>query len=520
MFDLIIRHGTIIDGGKNPRYEGDLAIQGDRIAAIGDLSQAEAQNTIDAGGKIVSPGFIDVHTHSDAHLLRTPHILSKTSQGFTTEFLLLDGLGYAPVNPLTIRDWIYYLRPLNGLTFQEYSGWKTVAEFMALLDGQTAQNVVAHIPYANVRTLACGFGARQPDDFQMLEIKQMIRQGMEQGAVGLSTGLDYVDEGWATTDELIQACEAMAPDGIYVTHVRYNWGTLAGVQEAVEIGRRAGVPVHISHLKGTSDAENEAILTYIDEVAVHEVDFSFDVYPYVPSSTMLQYLFPYEIYRDGPLAAVGKLKEPSVRAAMARQCETMPLDGIHIAWVATKANHQYQGYTLRAFSEAVNKAPADALADLLIEEGMAVLLVFNRGENKYVEPYLSHDKYMMGSDGILQDGVIHPRQYGSAPRLLGRYARDKQLFSLEQAVYKLSGFPAARFNLDQRGLLRQGYYADITIFDPDTIIDKATFADPHQLSVGITQVLVNGVPIILDGEPQLELASWPGRNLKSDWQLG
>lgn len=517
MFDFIIRNGTIIDGSGRPRYRGDVGVRGKRIGAIGVLSQAEASSFINAGGLVVSPGFIDVHTHSDAHLLRTPHLVSKTTQGFTTEFLLLDGLGYAPVNGLTVKDWIYYLRPLNGLAFQEYTGWESIAEFMGLLDGRTAQNVVAHIPYANVRTLACGFGAGRPDDFQMLEMKQMIRQGMADGAVGLSTGLDYADEGWADTAELVQACEAMAPDGIYVTHVRYNWGTLAGVKEAVEIGRRADVPVHISHLKGSSEAENEAILNYIDRVAIHEVDFSFDVYPYLASSTMLQYLFPYEIYRDGPLAAVGKLKEAPVREAMRRQCDQLPLDEIHLAWVATRANQAFQGSSLQAYSDAVSKSPADALADLLIEEGMGVLLVFNRGDDRFVEPYLAHDRYMMGSDGILQDGVIHPRQYGSAPRLLGLYARDKGLFSLEEAVYKLSGFPAARFKLEDRGLLREGHYADICVFDPETIADRATLSDPHQLSTGISHLLVNGVPVLWDGQPLLEMASWPGRYLKRDW---
>ena len=190
MFDLIIRNGMVIDGRNQPRYKADVGVQGDRIGAIGDLRAAEAAQEIDATGKIVAPGFIDVHTHSDAWLLKEPHFYSKTSQGFTTEFLGLDGISYFPVDETTIRDWIYYLRPLNGLNFDEYTGWESIGDYMALLDAQTAQNVATFIPYANVRTLACGWGQRVPDDSQMLQIKRLIHQGMEEGAMGISTGMD------------------------------------------------------------------------------------------------------------------------------------------------------------------------------------------------------------------------------------------------------------------------------------------------------------------------------------------
>ena len=253
MFDLLVRNGIIIDGRKSPRFKADVGIVGDRITAIGDLAAAEAHTTLDATGHIVAPGFIDVHTHSDAWLLKQPNFLSKTLQGFTTEFLMLDGIAYAPVDQHTIAHWLRYLLPLNGLRFEEYIGWQSIAEYMALLDGHVAQNVAAFIPYANVRTLACGFGQKRPDDCQMSDIKYLIQQGMAEGAMGLSTGMDYVDECFASTEELIAACQAMAAEqGIYVTHVRYQSGTLAGVQEAVEIGKRAGIPVHISHLKGAT----------------------------------------------------------------------------------------------------------------------------------------------------------------------------------------------------------------------------------------------------------------------------
>ncbi|MBK8902087.1 MAG: D-aminoacylase [Anaerolineaceae bacterium] len=517
MFDILIKNGTIIDGTQAPRYRGDVGLVGDRITAVGDLGEAAARQTIDAHGKIVAPGFVDVHTHSDAWLLKTPHFLSKTTQGFTTEVLMADGISYAPVNRHTVNEWLYYLRALNGLRHEEYQGWESLAEFMDLHDRRVAQNVITHIPYANLRSMACGFGKATPDDFQMNLIRAEVEKGMAEGAVGLSTGLDYIAQCFASTAELVEACAPLAArQGLYVTHVRYKKGVLAGVQEAVAIGRRAGVPVHISHLKGSTPAEAEALLAYIDTVATQEVDFSFDVYPYLPSSTMLNYLLPYEVWEDGPLAVLSKLHLPHIRARFNQSLSQMDLNTVHIAWVPGKENSQHQGKPLARYVAELGKSPADALCDLLIEENLAVLLVFNRGDDDLVRPFLTHPCYMMGSDGIYhEDGLIHPRHYGSAARLLGPCVRDKHWFSLEAAVYKLSHHPAQRFGLTNRGQVRAGCFADLVVFDAATVADRATFADPHQYSVGIEHVLVNGVPIIADGQPIENLAQpLPGRALR------
>ncbi|MEM7030178.1 MAG: D-aminoacylase [Chloroflexota bacterium] len=514
MFDLIIKNGTLIDGTRQPRFRADLGIQGDQIKAIGDLGDANAAQIIDVTQKIVTPGFVDVHTHSDTWLLKTPHLISKTTQGFTTEVIMADGISYAPVNQHTIHDWIYYLRALNGLRLEEYTGWESLADYMALLDGRTAQNVITHIPYANLRTMACGFGRAVPDDYQMRQIIEGVERGMDEGAVGLSTGMDYLAEWFATTDELVEACRPMAAQqGLYVTHIRYKKGLVEGVAEAVEIGKRAGVPVHISHLKGTNEQEVEDLLTYIDTVAVNEVDFSFDVYPYVPSSTMLNYLLPYEVWEDGPRQVLSHLADPNVRAKFAHGLQFSPPDAAHIAWLPGKENSHHQGKLLSDYAKDVNKTPADALCDLLIEENLAVLLVFLRGDDIYVEPSLAHETFMIGSDGIYhEDGAIHPRQYGSASKILGQYVREKKLFSLEEAIYKLSTFPSKRFGLTNRGLLQEGLLADVVVFDPETVADRATYQNPHQLSVGIEYVIVNGTPIIADSEPIDQVL--PGRALK------
>lgn len=519
MFDVLIKNGTIIDGTRAPRVRGDVGISKDRIQTVGDLGGASAARIIDATGRIVAPGFVDVHNHSDGWLLKTPHLVPKTIQGFTTEVLMADGISYAPVKKHNAAEWLFYLRSLNALRMDEYRGWESIADYMALLDGHNVQNAIAHIPYANVRVNACGFARHVPDDYQMREIQTAIRQGMEDGAVGVSTGLDYIAECFATTDELVEACSAMAPwKGLYVTHMRYKKGNLVALKEAVEIGRRAGVPVHISHLKGTTAAEGEAILSYIDQTARHEVDLSFDVYPYQPGSTMLNFLLPNEVWEDGPLSVMPKLRDPAIRARFAAGLEAykLDLDAIQIAWVQSKENARHQGKLLSDYVEEMRLPPADALCNLLLEERLAVLLVFIEGDDPLVRPFLQHDLYMMGTDGIyFEDGVIHPRMYGSAARLLGPCVRDLNLFSLEDAVYKLSGAAAARFGLKDRGMIHAGHFADLVIFDPQTIVDRATYTDPHQYSVGVEHVLVNGVPIIADGACVENITSpLPGRALR------
>jgi N-acyl-D-amino-acid deacylase len=517
VYDTLIAGGEVIDGTRNGRYRADVGITDTRIAAIGDLSGAEAKTTIDARGRIVAPGFVDVHNHSDAWLRKAPHLVSKTMQGFTTEVIMADGISYAPVRRDTVHDWITYLRALNALQFEEYTGWESIGEYMAGLDRANVQNSIPHVPYANVRTLVCGFTRAVPDDYQVRQIQAEIEDGLAAGAVGLSTGMDYVAQWFASTDELVEACRPMADvQGLYVTHMRYKAGTLTALKEAVEIGRRAGVPVHISHLKGTSPEMTEQVLGYIDAVAVNEVDFSFDVYPYLPGSTMLNYWLPYSVWEDGPLGVLRNLRRPEVRRQMAEGLRHVDLAETHIAWVPGKENSRHQGKLVADYVEETGKAPADALCDLLIEENLGVLLVMHQGDDDLIGPFLAHPSYMMGSDGIYhEDGAIHPRQYGSAARLLGPCVRDKGWLTLEDAVYKLSGHPARRFGLHERGELRAGWAADVVVFDAHTITDTATYADPHRLAVGVHEVLVNGTRIVADSVPVPDLhAPYPGRALR------
>jgi N-acyl-D-amino-acid deacylase len=250
-------------------------------------------------------------------------------------------------------------------------------------------------------------------------------------------------------------------------------------------------------------------------VAVREVDFSFDVYPFLPGCTMLNYMLPYDLWEDGPLAVQARLRDPEVRARFGRSMATYPLEQIHIAWLPSRENQRFIGRLLSEYVAEVGKPPGDALSDLLIEESLAVLLVFHHGDDALVHPFLSHPRYMMGTDGIyFPDGAVHPRLYGSAPRLLGPCVRDHRLFTLEEAVRKLSGFPAERFGLKDRGVLRKGSFADVVVFDPETVADRATYEQPHQFPVGIDHVLINGVPVIADSASAELPTPRPGRRLR------
>ncbi len=516
MFDTIIQGGLVIDGSGAARHRADVAVQGDRMVAVGDLSESTANRRIDARGKIVAPGFIDVHNHSDGHLLRETQLACKTTQGFTTELLMSDGISYAPVNRHTWREWLFYLRGLNGLRLDEYSGWETLGDYMALLDKTNVQNSAAQVAYANVRSLACGFGRSAIDDFQNRQIQFEITQAMEQGAVGLSSGLDYIVQCFSTTRDVVNACKAIAPfNGIYATHVRYKLGLLPALEEAFEIAQRAEVRLHISHLKAQSLEETDQVMELLDAWAP-TVDYSFDVYPYQPGSTMLSYLVPYEVWEAGPLAAANRLMQPEMleRFRLGLESYRLDLNEIHLAWIPGKDNARHQGKPLSEYIAETGLPAEEALARLLVEERFAPLLVFIEGENKRVEPFLKHERFMMGSDGIyFADGPIHPRVFGSTSRLLGHCVRDRNLFSLEEAVHKMTQWPAQRFGFTDRGEIREGAFADIVLFDPETVADRATFENPHQTSAGISEVLINGCLVVQAGSPVSIDGELPGRYL-------
>ncbi|MCU0879423.1 MAG: D-aminoacylase [Pirellulaceae bacterium] len=535
MFDLLLHGGTLIDGSRTGNAETggppeirDVALTGGRIATIGDLAGAPAHHTLDCRGLVIAPGLIDVHNHSDGWMLTTPHQTWKTTQGFTTEILMADGISYAPVSEQNWRSWLYYLRSLNGLKLADYTGWRSLADYLDQIDGRNVQNAAFHVPYANVRALATGFGRTlPPDDFQMRQIQAEIRRGMELGAVGLSTGLDYIEQCHATTDELVAACEAIRPyDGLYVTHVRYKIGLLPALREAIEIGRRAGVKVHISHLKGSSPQEVDEVLALIDS-ARRNVDLSFEVYPYQRGSTMLNFLLPYEVWQDGPLGVLRHLQRPEIRARFRAGLDalTVPLDEITLAWTVGDVAKPYYGQTLSEFVSQTDQPLEDVLVNLLIDSNLGTLMVLGPfGQDHLVEPLAQHDLAILGSDGIyFPGGATHPRVFGSAGRWLGPWVRDRKVFSLVEAVHKATGKSAERFGLagspancspTDCGFVRPGARADLLVFDPATVTDHATYSEPQTNCTGIHHVLVGGVPVVADSSPLDLTGDLPGRILR------
>lgn len=518
MVDTLVKGGTVVDGtGAKPR-RSDVRIANDRIAAVGRLSAQPGETVVDAAGCWVTPGFIDVHTHMDGWLIKTPLIESKLRQGFTTEVIMSDGISYAPVSRHNAGEWIQYLKGLNALQQEDYANWESIADYMALVDGRNAQNALAQIPYANVRVLACGWGQLAPDDYQTLEIQERIAQAMADGACGLSTGLDYVAQCWADTGELVRAAAAVAGfRGIYATHVRYKHGTLAGLQEAIRIGVQSDAKVHISHLKGTSEQERDQLLEYIDNEAVHEVDFTFDVYPYLPGSTMLNYLMPYEAWHKGPLGVMSALSDQRLRDGVtwAAAASRLELDNTVIAWVPSKGNTHWQGTSLQAYVDASGKPAGDALCDFLLEENLAVLLVFHRGADELADAFLQHPCFLLGTDGIWHPGGhVHPRQYGSAPRMLDTLI-GRGVLSLEQAVHSMTGRSADRFGLRDRGRLAEGCFADLLVIDPQRFKERNSFENPAVLAEGLDHMWVNGQPVISSGclmDPKAD--RFPGRALR------
>jgi N-acyl-D-amino-acid deacylase len=510
-YDIIIRHGRVIDGRGGAGFLADVAINGDRLARIGNLRGAQAKREIDARGQIVAPGFIDMLGQSEQYVLIDPRAMSKVMMGVTTE-ITGEGESIAPVNDRILKEQEDFNRRFN-LTVD----WRTFDEYFKRLDKQGAGiNLGSFVGATQVREYVIGYDNRPPTAAELAQMKKLVAEAMKDGALGLSTSLQYVPARFAKTDEIVALAKvAQQYGGIYITHQRSEANAIDdSMREVFEIARRANIPAEIWHFK-TAYKKNwgrmPEMLQRIAAARRRGLKITADVYPYVAASTSLSACLPPWVLEGGTDKMVARLKDPSTRDRLQKEITTDSKDweniylgsggprGILIGSVVNRDLDEWQGKRLSEIAASQNKDPLDALFDFIIaDHGQTGAIFFMMQESDMnaalKSPFVSicTDSGARATDGPLAGSKSHPRGWGTYPRILGRYVRDERLMPLELAIHKMTGLPASNVGLKQRGLLREGYFADITIFDPKTVIDRATFEEPNQYPVGINYVIVNG----------------------------
>ncbi|HEX6188844.1 MAG TPA: D-aminoacylase [Pyrinomonadaceae bacterium] len=524
-YDLIIRNGRVVDGSGRPGVNADVAIKGDRIARIGNLRGAKATREIDARGQVVAPGFIDMLGQSEQFLLVDGRAMSKVMQGVTTE-ITGEGESIAPINDQILKEQEAFNRKYN-LTVD----WRTFDEYFRRLERQgIGVNLGTFVGATQVREYVIGYDNRPPTAEEMVRMKNVVADAMKQGALGLSTSLQYVPARFAKTDEIVELAKvARQYGGIYITHQRSEANAIdESMREVFEIARRANIPTEIWHFK-TAYKKNwgrmPEMLRRVAAARRRGLKITADVYPYIAGSTSLSACLPPWAQEGGTDKMIERLRDMRTRQQLKKEISTDSKDweniylgsggasGILIASVTNRELEKWQGKRLSEVAAAENKDPLDALLDFIVaDHGQtgAIFFMMNEDDMKAAlrSPFVSicTDTGARATDGPLSGGRSHPRGWGTYPRILGKYVRDEKLMSLETAIHKMTGMSATKVGLQQRGLLREGYFADITIFDPKTVIDRATFEQPHQYPVGINFVIVNGQVEVDNGQRTPALA--------------
>ena len=529
-YDVIIRGGHILDGTGNPWYAGDVAIRGDKIAAIGKLDGASAKQTIDATGKIVAPGFIDMLGQSETSLLIDKRSLSKLSQGITSE-ITGEGGSIAPQDERTITPMKPFLDQYHlTVDWRDLDGYYTRLE-----KAGTPLNIGTYVGAAQVREAVIGDDDRAPTPEELSKMEELVAQAMQQGALGVSTALIYPPGHYAKTDELIALAKVASKyGGIYASHMRSEGQTeMQAIDEAIEIGHQANVPVEIFHLKvsGKSRWGSMPKLVHKIQDARHSgLNMAADMYPYLAGATALASCLPPWVADGGASKLLGRLHDPAVRKRIKAEMaadhpgwENLYFDsggasGVMISGVVNPDLKKYDGMTVEQMAKAEGKDPLDALFDFVIADNAQTgALYFIAGEQdlqyglKQQWTSIGLDAPETSLDGPLFEPHNHPRAWGSMPRFIGHYSRDLHLLPMAQAIRKITSLPAEREHLVGRGLLQPGFFADITIFDPQTIIDKASYKDPNVMSEGIDYVFVNGKLEFEDGKLTGDAAGRPLR---------
>lgn len=525
MMDLVVRDVEVVDGSGGPSYRADVGIEGGRITAVVQEAAAAgclrpvARRVLDAEGLVLSPGFIDMHAHSDLALLRDPDHSAKVAQGVTLEVIGQDGLSYAPVDDRTLAEVRRAITGWNGNGDDIDFTWRSVGEYLDRLDhgfdGEgVAVNAAYLIPQGSVRMLAVGWDDRAATPRELDRMRQLVAEGMREGAVGMSSGLTYTPGMYAKDAELTELCRVVAEyGGYYCPHHRsYGAGALDAYREMVDLTREAGCSLHLAHATmnfGVNKGRGPELLALVDDALAGGADISLDTYPYTPGCTTLVAMLPSWASEGGPEAILARLKDDGTAERIRHHMEVVGADGCHgvpIEWdtieisgVADAALAEYVGRTVQESADARGEAPWTTARRLLLDDGLGSTILQHVGHEENVQAIMRHRVHTGGSDGILRGDKPHPRAYGTFPQYLGRYVRELGVLGLEECVAHLTSRPAARLRLPDRGLVREGYRADLVLFDPATVAAGSTFENPRTLPTGIPYVLIDGRFVVEDG---------------------
>ncbi|MFE2583539.1 amidohydrolase family protein [Streptomyces sp. NPDC059378] len=520
MENLVIRDADVVDGTGADAYRADVVVDDGRIvsivkeAAAAGCQRPRARRELDAEGLVLSPGFIDMHAHSDLALLRDPDHSAKAAQGVTLEVIGQDGLSYAPVDDRTLAEVRRAITGWNGYGDDVDFDWRSVGGYLDRLDRGIAVNAAYLVPQGTVRALVVGWEDRPATPGELERMRRLVAEGLEQGAVGLSSGLTYTPGMYAGDAELTELCRVVARyGGYYAPHHRsYGAGALEAYAEMVGLARKAGCALHLTHATmnfGVNEGRAPELLALLDEALAGGADLTLDTYPYTPGCTTLVALLPSWAAEGGPEELLRRLADDATAERIRHDLEVTGADGCHgvpvdwdtveISGVADPALGEFVGRTVLASARLRGEAPWDTARRLLLADRLGPTVLQHVGHEENVRAIMRHRVHTGGSDGILTGTKPHPRAYGTFPHYLGRYVRELGVLPLEECVAHLTGRPAARLRLPDRGLVREGYRADLVLFDPATVAAGSTYDAPRTPPTGIPHVLVDGRFVIEDG---------------------
>ncbi len=512
-FDLIIINGMLVDGTGNAGRAADIGLKNDKIAYIGNIINHHDSDVIDAAGYIVAPGFIDIHSHSDFFWLVSPESESKIYDGVTTEICGNCGISAFPLNSQLLES-----KKKGFSKFGLDINWQTAEDFYTRAnDAKSSINRGFLVGHGNIRACVLGYEDREPDSNELAAMEQELRDAMESGAFGMSSGLVYPPGCYAKTDELITLCRIVREyDGIYSTHMRDEGDKLEdALSETINISKESGVNTQVSHIKTWGEKnwqKIDRIESLLKNARAEGIEITCDRYPYTAAATDLDIILPDWVYEGGTAEEKKRLRDPFCRERIIKEMKQESLSQefwgtIMISSLYNKEKRGYEGKTIAEISKTLNVSPLEFVLDLLYEENCRVGVIFFNMSEENLARILKWDFVMAGSDsslrslkGVLNYGKPHPRAYGTFSRVIRKYVNETSILSIEEAIYKMTGFPAQKLGFKDRGILKEGFFADITIFDKEAISEKTTFTDPHKYSTGIKYVLVNGKLTINNGK--------------------